>query len=149
MMKSTVIHARVSAGPFQTLDAQVAYLNAHLPKGLENVAWTLEEKSASKGQTPQFKSLLGAVMRGDVARIYTYKIDRLARRASDVLLLCQECEKRGVDIVGLADGARLLTHNGKFLIGMLALLAEREIDELSGRTKMGMAEAKAKGKVIG
>ena len=68
------------------------------------------------------------------------KLDRLSRNAAFLLQL----QDSGVDFV-CCD----MPHADKFSVGILALLAQKEREMISQRTKAGLAVAKQRGKVLG
>jgi putative DNA-invertase from lambdoid prophage Rac len=85
---------------------------------------------------------------GDV--LVATKVDRLGRRASDVLATVEGLGKRGIDVVVVQLGSVSLTSPmGKMLLALLSACAEFERDLISERTKAGLARARAEGVVLG
>ncbi len=91
--------------------------------------------------------VLGALEAGDT--LVVWKLDRLGRSTVHLLLLLNELRTRGVDFVALTQGIDTTTAAGRMLYGQLALFAEFEREQISERTKAGMASARRRGKHVG
>lgn len=91
--------------------------------------------------------VLGALEGGDT--LVVWKLDRLGRSTVHLLLLLDELRTRGIDFVALTQGIDTTTAAGRMLYGQLALFAEFEREQISERTKAGMAAAKRRGKHVG
>ena len=115
----------------------------------KNIYW--EYESGTNNDRAEFKKLLDIVEQGDT--ICTTEVSRLTRTTS---YLCE--------ILGIVQEKRIRLVIGSFVVdcrnesidpmtkGMLMMwgvFAEMERDIISARVKSGMANAKAKGKVIG
>lgn len=81
------------------------------------------------------------------ATLIVAKLDRLARNAEFLKTIVRESGERGVvfaDLSHIPEGP-----TGKFLIGMMAEVAELEAGMISQRTKAALGAAKARGKKLG
>lgn len=93
-------------------------------------------------------ALLQRLVRGD--RVIVTKVDRLGRRASDVLALVEGMRARGVGVVVVQlEGMDLTSSMGKLMLTMLGACAEFERNLISERTKAGLARARSEGVVLG
>lgn len=92
-------------------------------------------------------NLLGDLKEGDT--LCVWKIDRLGRSTVHLLLLLDELRKRGVDFVSVTQGIDTTTAIGRMVYGQLALFAEFEREQISERTKAGMAAARKRGVHVG
>lgn len=81
-----------------------------------------------------------AACRKERAILVIAKLDRLARNAAFLLNL----RDSGVDFIAVD-----MPHADKFTIGIMALVAEKERDMISQRTKDGLAAAKRRGTKLG
>lgn len=81
-----------------------------------------------------------ALCRKERATLLIAKLDRLARNAAFLLNL----RDSGVDFIA-AD----MPHADKFTVGIMALVAEKERDMISQRTKDGLAAARRRGTRLG
>jgi hypothetical protein len=93
------------------------------------------------------RSLMKEVKSGDV--LVVAAIDRLGRRAAEVLTLVDDLRERGISIVSVREGIDFSTSVGKFVLAMLASVAEMERNFIVERTQAGLAAARAKGRVGG
>ena len=81
-----------------------------------------------------------ALCRKQGATLLIAKLDRLARNAAFLLNL----RDSGVDFIAVD-----MPHADKFTVGIMALVAEKERDMISQRTKDGLAAAKRRGIKLG
>lgn len=81
--------------------------------------------------------------------LVVWKIDRLSRYDTELLLLRDEFLHREITLVSLTQGIDTSTPLGRLAFGQLALFAAYEIDNLSERTRAGMAAARARGRHVG
>lgn len=91
--------------------------------------------------------LLAALQEGDTLMVW--KLDRLGRSTLHLLTLLDDLHKRGVDFHAITQGIDTRTALGRMVFGQLAVFAEFEREQISERTKAGMAAAKARGVHIG
>jgi DNA invertase Pin-like site-specific DNA recombinase len=93
------------------------------------------------------KELLKAIRPGD--HVIISKLDRMFRRAKDCLVILDEFQAKGINlhVCDLMGGAiNLSSPMGRFLIQILAAVAELERNYISQRTKDGLAAKKRAGK---
>lgn len=135
-------YARVSSIG-QSLEVQRKRL---LEAGCEKI---FEEKlSGTTAQRPQYQALKTFVREGD--SIYVTKLDRLARSVLDLNKFIQMMNEKDVRVRFLdQDGFDTQSPTGKFLIQMLAAVAEFENELRRERTNEGIKAAKAKGVKFG
>jgi DNA invertase Pin-like site-specific DNA recombinase len=81
-----------------------------------------------------------ALCRKEKAKLLIAKLDRLARNAAFLLNL----RDSGVDFIAVD-----MPHADKFTVGIMALVAEKERDMISQRTKDGLAVARKRGIKLG
>jgi DNA invertase Pin-like site-specific DNA recombinase len=106
---------------------------------LEREFSEVESGKFSDSQRPQLSAALDYCKRTK-ARLVIAKLDRLARNAEFLLSL----QNSGVDFV-CCD----CPNADKFTVGILALVAQRERELISERTRLGLAAAKTKGVRLG
>ena len=132
-------YARVSTVD-QNLDRQI--------EAIGEVERLFVDKSSGKDtHRPQLETLRAYVREGsnDVVRVKS--VDRLARSTQDLLALLQEFDAKGVS-VDFIDSPALSTSapSGKFMLTVLAAVAEFERELIRERQREGIALAKVKGK---
>lgn len=98
-----------------------------------------EVESGGKNDRPQLQAAI-QLAKNQKAILVIAKLDRLSRNAAFLLKL----QDSGVDFI-CCD----MPNADKFSVGILALLAQKERELISQRTKAGLAVAKQRGVVLG
>src|SRR3984893_15495742 len=138
-------YARVSTG-HQSLDQQVDALTA---AGVEpNRVYTDKLSGTStREQRPGLAALLDYARKGDA--IVVVGIDRLGRNAAEVMTTIRELGERGIVLRSLREGIDTSNATGRMVAGVLASLAELEL-ELGRERRTAAREARrARGQSIG
>lgn len=91
--------------------------------------------------------MLASLKDGDT--LVVWKLDRLGRSTIHSLQLLDDLRKRNVDFQAITQGIDTTTAVGRMLYGQLSVFAEFEREQISERTKAGMAAAKARGVHVG
>lgn len=132
-------YARVST-THQSLDVQMEQLSAHAVEKIfqEQVSG----KSASN--RPQLKAALDFCREGDTFLVT--RLDRFARSAQDLHNIVSALTAKGVGFRCLQQGGLdTTTSHGKLMLGILAAVAEFELDIRQERQREGIEKAKARG----
>lgn len=109
--------------------------------------WFDEKISGKNALRPQLRLMLDFCREGDV--IYVHDLSRLARNTRDLLEIVDKLEKKSVKLVSLKESIDTQTPTGRFMLTMLAALAEFERTNLLERQCEGIACAKAAGRYTG
>ena len=98
--------------------------------------------SGSNLKRPGMQKLMSETDKFDI--VLVYKLDRLSRSQRDTLYLIEEVFRpRGVDFISMQESFDTSTPFGKAMIGLLAVFAQLEREQIKERTKMGrIARAK-------
>ncbi|WP_083984031.1 recombinase family protein [Hyphomicrobium sp. GJ21] len=96
---------------------------------------------------PALDDALACVQAGDT--LVTWRLDRLGRSLSHLIMLVGDLEKRGIAFKSLSDTIDTSTSSGRLQFHMLGALAEFERSLISERTKAGMAAARIRGVRLG
>jgi DNA invertase Pin-like site-specific DNA recombinase len=121
------------------LEAQRAVVQSYVDKGHHLVAEFTEVESGKRSDRPELaKAMNHARLTG--AKLVIAKLDRLSRNAAFLLTL----RDSGVDFI-CAD----MPEADPMTIGVLALVAQREREMISQRTKAALTAAKARGTKLG
>ena len=131
-------YARVSRED-QDLALQLDALHA---AGVPAANVAQDEASGAK-ERPALDKLVASLGEGD--SLVTWKIDRLGRTLSGLVLLVDELRAKGVRLVILTLGLDTATPAGRMILGVMASLAEFERAQLIERTIAGIAAAKRRG----
>lgn len=134
-------YARVSTQE-QILDVQ---MNALRNAGCVNI---YQEKVSGAGKKrPQLDLAIKELQPGDT--LVVWRLDRLARSMSEFYTRLAQIEAAGAQFRSLTENFDFNNAIGKFVLGILALVAELERQITIGRTRAGMEAARARGRQIG
>ena len=121
-----------------------------LTKYCEAMNWEIykiyTDPGYSGGDTnrPGLQEMLKDVRDGKVEKVVVYKLDRLSRSQKDTMLLIEdEFLAHGVDFVSMSENFDTSTPFGRAMIGILAVFAQLERENIKERTMIGK-EARAK-----
>lgn len=130
-------YARVSTTS-QSLDAQTDALAA---AGVDPSRMYSDQLSGSlrRAQRPGMDALLGYARPGDV--IVVVGIDRLGRDAAEVMTTIRELTERGIVLRSIREGIDTGNATGRMIAGVLASLAELEL-ELGRERRSAAREAR-------
>jgi DNA invertase Pin-like site-specific DNA recombinase len=138
-------YARVSTG-HQSLDQQVDALTA-AGVNPERVYSDKLSGTSTREQRSGLAALLDYVREGDA--IVVVGIDRLGRNAAEVMMTIRELGERGIVLRSLREGIDTSNATGRMVAGVLASLAELEL-ELGRERRTAAREARrARGQAIG
>jgi DNA invertase Pin-like site-specific DNA recombinase len=138
-------YARVSTG-HQSLDQQLDALTA---AGVEPKRVYSDKLSgtSTREQRPSLAALLDYAREGDA--VVVVGIDRLGRNAAEVMTTIRELGERGIVLRSLREGIDTSNATGRMVAGVLASLAELEL-ELGRERRAAAREARrARGQRIG
>ncbi len=95
------------------------------------------------------QSMLAAAQQGAFVRLVFLKMDRLSRRLRDVLAICDELERLGVQPVSIKEGIDLSTSIGRMQRNIVGTFAEFERESIVERIKIGLKEKAEQGDLVG
>src|SRR5277367_1957344 len=138
-------YARVSTG-HQSLDQQVDALTA---VGVDSARVYSDKLSgtSTREQLPGLASLLDYAREGDA--IVVVGIDRLGRNAAEVMTTIRELGERGIVLRSLREGIDTSNATGRMVAGVLASLAELELELGRERRSAAREARRARGQSIG
>lgn len=113
-------YARVSTTR-QTTEQQVSALEA---AGCDPIF--TEKMSGKRNDRPQLAAALAQLELGDV--LVVWKLDRLGRDALQMLSTIRDLKERGVLLRSVTDGLDSSTSSGRMVMGILASIAEYELE---------------------
>jgi DNA invertase Pin-like site-specific DNA recombinase len=138
-------YARVSTG-HQSLDQQMDALTA---AGVDATRVYSDKLSgtSTRQQRPGLAALLDYARAGDA--ITVVGIDRLGRNASEVMSTIRELGERGIVLRSLREGIDTSNASGRMVAGVLASLAELELELGKERRTAARDARRARGQSIG
>lgn len=127
-------------------DRLAAYARA---QGFALVA--IEEDAGLSGglsptKRPGLAKALEAVRKGAASGVLVVKLDRLSRSTRDTLALVEEADRRGYRLVSVAESLDTGTATGRFVVTLLAGLAQMERESIGERTAFAMARIAREGR---
>lgn len=139
-MGKTYIYSRTSTSSQDTSN-QTVHLRSLFPDAV-----VVEEVASGIKSRPALERLVQQLQSGDT--LVVAALDRLGRRTSEILVLIEDLQKRGVILRSIREGIDYGTIMGKLITQVLCSVAELERNILSERTKLALA-AKRKQGIIG
>ena len=85
---------------------------------------------------------------GDAAGLVVTKLDRLSRSTRDVLDLVDRCQREGWELHSIGEHLDTSTAAGRFVVAVLASLAQMEREQVAERTKAALSELRRQGRRV-
>jgi DNA invertase Pin-like site-specific DNA recombinase len=151
-LKRTALYARVSTADQTTgLESQVRVLKQYCEQNnIENAEiFTDEGISGTKASRPALDRMMAAVENDEISVVVVYSFSRFARSTTYLLNALQIFKKKGVHFVSLTEKIDTNSAVGIAIFSILASISQLERDLIADRVKIGLANARAKGKLIG
>ncbi|MGZ6478684.1 MAG: recombinase family protein, partial [Bdellovibrionales bacterium] len=152
MSKRVACYARVSTVDQSTgLESQIRVLKQYCEQNqIDNVEFFTDEGiSGTKTNRPALDRLMQSVEAGEISSVVVYSFSRFARSTTHLLTALQVFKKKGVHFVSLTEKIDTNSAVGIAIFSILASISQLERDLISDRVKIGLANARAKGKLIG
>lgn len=106
--------------------------------------------SGSKLDRPEIQELLDDAEKGQIAKVFIYKLDRMSRDVIDTLnLLYRVLPKYEVQVISMTEDLRFENPMDKVMIGVNAIMGQYEREVIYMRTRAGMKERVKKGLWMG
>lgn len=135
-----------------SLAAQTARIRAHcVAQGLTLSEVVVDAGVSGKSlERPHLQALLARIQGGEVGAVVIYRLDRLTRRTRDLLELVEDVFRRhGVELVSLSEQLDTRTPAGVLTLTLLGALAQMERELIGDRTRLALAEKRARGDRLG
>lgn len=133
-MSTIAAYIRVSSRS-QTHDSQRAAIEqAAAARGETIGEWFSDTMSGKKLDRPALSDLRQRVRRGQISRVYVFRLDRLARSGiRDTLAVVEEMRFRGCELVSIADGFNVTGPAAEIVLAVMAWAAQMEREAISER----------------
>jgi site-specific DNA recombinase len=99
-------------------------------------------------ERPGLQQLLHMVDEGHVANVLTWRLDRLSRNLSDLILLADRFGQAGVGLHSFTEKIDLSSATGRMFYNILGSFAQFYREQLAENVRMGMQQAVRQGKWI-
>lgn len=151
-MSKIALYARVSTDQQATgLESQVRILKDYCHKNeITNYELFVDEGvSGTKSSRPSLDRMMTAVKEGQIESVVVYSFSRFARSTTHLLSALQVFKDHKVAFVSLTEKIDTSTPVGLAVFSILAAISQLERDLIAERVRAGLANARAKGKLIG
>lgn len=145
-MRRTAAYLRVSSrGQSEALQRE-AIERAAAARGDPVALWFSEVRSGKASLRPELDAIRNLARRGELARLWVFRLDRLSRRgAADLVVLVSELRRHGCQLVSVGDGFDFEGPVGDIVIAVLGAVGQMELDAQRERRDAARAVAEAKG----
>ena len=99
-------------------------------------------------ERPGLQQLLHMVDEGHVANVLTWRLDRLSRNLSDLILLADRFGQAGVALHSFTEKIDLSSATGRMFYNILGFFAQFYREQLAENVRMGMQQAVRQGKWV-
>ncbi len=150
--RKTVAYCRVSTAlQGSGLEAQVRQVRVYCEQmGIKDVEiFTDENQSGAKQTRPALDRMMAAVKNNEVDQVIVPAFSRLARSTTHLLRALDEFKANNCSFISLSERLDTSTAAGKMAFTVLAAVSQLERELIIERVKVGLANARAKGKIIG
>ena len=143
------IYARVSKALEQNPENQLIDLRKWANASGHEIEGEYVDCISSKDTRPQKEEVLKKLRLGIIQGVAFYALDRWGRSMSELVLELEEFSKSNISMFSMKEGLDLSTAAGRMMANVLAAMANFERDRIRERTLLGLARAKAQGKILG
>jgi DNA invertase Pin-like site-specific DNA recombinase len=149
-VKRAALYIRVSTGE-QNAEPQERALREYVQRR----GWKLQKIyrdhgiSGASSKRPALTELLKDYRRGSVDVLVVWKFDRFARSLNALISGLETCRSLGIDFVSVTEAVDTSLPAGELVFQMIGAVAQFERSLIAERVKSGLANARAKGKILG
>ncbi len=143
------LYARVSKALEQNPENQLIELRRWASSAQHEVEGEYVDEVSSKDTRPQKEEVLRKLRLKEIQGVAFYALDRWGRNMSELVLELEEFSQSGVSLISMKEGLDLSTAAGRMMANVLAAMANFERERIRERTLLGLARAKAQGKIGG
>jgi DNA invertase Pin-like site-specific DNA recombinase len=133
----------------QDYNAQLANIQRFAEYRGFNIVKVYEEKVSTKKTRPEYARMLAALRNFEYAGVICWRLDRLGRTATELILNVEELESKGIRVISVNESFDTSTAIGQAMRRILAILAELEREHNAEASAQRRESAKAAGKHIG
>jgi len=133
------------------LESQIRVLRQYCEQnGITNVEFYSDNGiSGTKSSRPALDQMMAAVERGELSMVVVHSFSRFARSTTHLLNALTRFKQKGVHFVSVSERIDTNSAIGVAIFSILAAIAQLERDLIASRVKIGLENARAKGKLIG
>ena len=105
--------------------------------------------SGTKSSRPALDQMMAAVERDEISTVIVHSFSRFARSTTHLLNALTRFKQKRVHFLSISEKIDTNSAIGVAIFSILAAIAQLERDLIASRVKIGLANARAKGKLIG
>jgi len=152
MEKRVACYARTSTLDQKTgLESQVRVLRTYCDQNeiKDALFFTDDGVSGTKSSRPALDQLMAAVDRDEISSVVVHSFSRFARSTTHLLNALTRFKEKKVHFASISERIDTNSPVGVAIFSILAAIAQLERDLIAMRVKIGLENARAKGKQIG
>ena len=143
------LYSRVSTDG-QNTDGQEAEMKTYAKnRGWEVTRIYRDKMSGAKSSRPALDELMADARRGAFRCTLVWKFDRFARSVSHLLQALETFKTLGIEFVSISEQVDTSSATGRMVFTVLGAVAELERSLIAERVRMGLRNARKKGKRLG
>lgn len=143
------LYSRVST-EIQNTDGQEAEMKEYAKnRGWEVTRIYRDKMSGAKSSRPALDELMAHARTRKMDIVLVWRFDRLARSVAHLLQALETFRTLGIDFVSISEQLDTSTPTGKMTFTVLGAVAELERSLIGERVRMGVENARRKGKRLG
>jgi DNA invertase Pin-like site-specific DNA recombinase len=143
------LYVRVSTNEQNTEGQETELKEYAKRRGWEVAKIYRDMMSGVKNSRPALDELMADARRGKLGVVLVWRFDRFARSVSHLLSALEEFRALGVEFVSVREQIDTSTPTGKMVFTVLGAVAELERSLIGERVRMGVQNARKKGKQLG
>jgi DNA invertase Pin-like site-specific DNA recombinase len=149
-VQRAALYLRVSTGE-QNTEAQERALREYVQRRGWKVHKIYRDQgvSGASPNRPALNELLRDCRRRSFECLVVFKFDRFARSLSSLIYGLELCRSLGINFVSVTEAVDTSLPAGELVFQMIGAVAQFEKSLIAERVKCGLANARAKGKVLG
>ena len=147
--KRAAIYVRVSTAE-QNTEGQEAELKEYVKnRGWEVTKVYRDKVSGTTRSRPALDELIGDAKKRKLDIVLVWRFDRFARSVSHLLQALETFRTVGIEFVSISEQIDTSTPTGKMIFTVLGAVAELERSLIAERVRLGIQNARRKGKQLG
>jgi len=144
-----VLYARVSKALEQNPENQLIELRRWAKAMEHDVYGEYVDEISSKDTRPQKEEVLKLVRQGKIQGVAFWSLDRWGRTMSELVLEIEEFSQKGYLLFSMKETLDITSAAGRTFAYNMSSFANYERERIRERTLLGLARAKAQGRILG
>lgn len=108
--------------------------------------WFSEKRGGAKLDRPELEAVRALARRGELAQLWVFRLDRLARGALYLANVVRELRDHGCRVVSVSEGIDTAGPWADGIMALLGMFGEMELEAIRERTAAARKKAEAAGK---